>query len=463
ADFDFTVRWIPGNTNVIADALSRVNDNDTILEENARSDMQIDPVGSKLTEVKMEGGGDSLVKCFSLWLHGHENEHLAIRECIVKELFENQKKYGLELNKAEKFKLRILKQAGMLLIPEAVAAFANLYKCEVEHDANINTVPLFLRGADKSNNLVNNKIIPLFLREPGKPGKVINTVNMQSNEIPLTLANVALNNKLTKIIYGLNFSPISPPSPDINLGEGGSPNAAEEDSSDDIEVDASIRAEFQFLGRGGPPEVETTPPPSPTKCAPETGARSKGAGSKRGEQPKLSKNLHTPKVAVPPGEFCTSTPGVDEPRNTVLPMPDLAENVKIPSDLMREFDPNEEDAFISSEEEESFPGFVRFGPSAEMVLDRLESMLEDPVSQDANNFSLKRTLTEPTNESSIPPSLRRNLTTIVDKDIIVQPETIVTPETSELLIPKEEAPSAPQPRRTGLRNLPDKGEGFYKV
>ncbi|CAF2155618.1 unnamed protein product, partial [Rotaria magnacalcarata] len=304
ADFDFTVRWIPGNTNVIADALSRVNDNDTILEENARSDMQVDPVGSKLTEVKMEGGGDSLVKCFSLWLHGNENEHLAIRECIVKELFENQKKYGLELNKAEKFKLRILKQAGMLLIPEAVAAFANLYKCEVvlfenrrnplyfgkkgdrkcflngchnihynflvdkievsvapcveggrevpiafnnvaietkinttivkpenvvvplclkpyvdnnnvvhkkivpmflrkvEHNANINTVPLFLRGADKSNSLVNNKIIPLFLREPGKPGKVINTVNMQSNEIPLTLANVAFNNKLTKIIYG---------------------------------------------------------------------------------------------------------------------------------------------------------------------------------------------------------------------------------------------------------------------
>ncbi|CAF4398071.1 unnamed protein product, partial [Rotaria magnacalcarata] len=79
ADFDFTVRWIPGNTNVIADALSRVNDNDIILEENARSDMQVDPVGSKLTEVKMEGGGDSLVKCFSLWLHGHENEHLAIR------------------------------------------------------------------------------------------------------------------------------------------------------------------------------------------------------------------------------------------------------------------------------------------------------------------------------------------------------------------------------------------------
>ncbi|CAF3710434.1 unnamed protein product [Rotaria socialis] len=144
-------------------------------------------------------------------------------------------------------------------------------------------------------------------------------------------------------------------------------------------------------------------------------------------------------------------------------MPDLAENVKIPSDLMREFDPNEEDAFISSEEEESFPGFVRFGPSAEMVLDRLESMLEDPASQDANNFSLKRTLTEPTNESSIPPSLRRSFPTIVNKDMVVQPEVEVVPESGELPTPQEEAPSAPQPRRTGLRNLPDKGESFYKV
>ncbi|CAF4410548.1 unnamed protein product [Rotaria magnacalcarata] len=93
--------------------------------------MQVDPIGSQLTEEKMEGGGDSLVKCFSLWLHGNENEHLQIRECIVKELFDNQKKYGLELSKSEKFKLRILKQTGMLLIPEAVAAFANLYNCEV--------------------------------------------------------------------------------------------------------------------------------------------------------------------------------------------------------------------------------------------------------------------------------------------------------------------------------------------
>ncbi|CAF3645490.1 unnamed protein product, partial [Rotaria socialis] len=49
ADFDFTVRWIPGNTNVIADALSRVNDSDIISEENVRSDMQVDPIGSQLT------------------------------------------------------------------------------------------------------------------------------------------------------------------------------------------------------------------------------------------------------------------------------------------------------------------------------------------------------------------------------------------------------------------------------
>ncbi|CAF4355080.1 unnamed protein product, partial [Rotaria magnacalcarata] len=241
ADFYFTVRWIPGNTNVIADALSRVNDSDTISEENVRSDMQVDPIGSQLTEVKMEGGGDSLVKCFSLWLHDHENEHLQIRECIVKELFENQKKYGLQLNKSEKFKLRILKQTGMLrilkqtgmlLIPEAVAAFANLSQniviplCmkpyvdnnNVVHDkvvplflrknqlnVNINTVPLFLK---KSQPNVNINTVPLFLRKPGKPEGVIPIVKVDKNQSPLILANVAFNAGVThnknviKIIYG---------------------------------------------------------------------------------------------------------------------------------------------------------------------------------------------------------------------------------------------------------------------
>ncbi|CAF2091717.1 unnamed protein product [Rotaria magnacalcarata] len=172
---------------------------------------------------------------------------------------------------------------------------------------------------------------------------------------------------------GLNFSPITPPSPNINSDEGGSPGATEKDGSDDAEPDASIRTEqLQFLGRGGPPEVWGTPLPAPTKCAPETGARSKGVGSRGGEQSKLTRNLHTPKVAVPPGEFLTSTPGVDKPHLLPL-MHDLSNKFLSPPDPMKEFDPNEEDAFISSEEEESFPGFIRFGPSAEMVLDRLES------------------------------------------------------------------------------------------
>ncbi|CAF2008082.1 unnamed protein product [Rotaria magnacalcarata] len=131
---------------------------------------------------------------------------------------------------------------------------------------------------------------------------------------------------------------------------------------------------------------------------------------------------------------------------------------------MHEFDPNEDDAFDSSEEEESFAGFMRFGPSAEMVLSRLETMLEDPASQDSNNFSLKRTLERPAIESSIPVSLKRTLpNTVENNTTIIPPEVEVEPDSGELIIPEEEAPSAPPPRRAGLRNLPDKGEGFYKV
>ncbi|CAF2105521.1 unnamed protein product, partial [Rotaria magnacalcarata] len=213
-------------------------------------------------------------------------------------------------------------------------------------------------------------------------------------------------------------------------------------------------------GRGGPTEEWATPPPAPTKCGPETGAISKGVGSTRGEQLKPTKILHTPKVVVPPGEFVTSTPGVNEP-NASPSMPSLI--VKTP-DIMKEFNPDDDDAFESSEEEESFAGFMRFGPSAEMVLSRLETMLEDPASQDSNNFSLKRTLEKPAIESSIPVSLKRTLPNTVENDTtIIQPEVEVEPDPGKLIIPEEEAPSAPPPRRAGLRNLPDKGEGFYKV
>ncbi|CAF4568683.1 unnamed protein product [Rotaria magnacalcarata] len=111
---------------------------------------------------------------------------------------------------------------------------------------------------------------------------------------------------------------------------------------------------------------------------------------------------------------------------------------------MHEFDPNEDDAFDSSEEEESFAGFMRFGPSAEMVL--------------------SRTLERPAIESSIPVSLKRTLpNTVENNTTIIPPEVEVEPDSGELIIPEEEAPSAPPPRRAGLRNLPDKGEGFYKV
>ncbi|CAF3481397.1 unnamed protein product [Rotaria socialis] len=128
ADFTFKVHWVPVESNVVADALSRMHEKTT---QGVISEERVDPLGGSLAEIKVEGGGDSLVKCFALWLYGSESRHLEIRETLVTELLNNQKKYGLILNKAEKFKLKILKQEGMLLIPEAIQAFANIFQCEV--------------------------------------------------------------------------------------------------------------------------------------------------------------------------------------------------------------------------------------------------------------------------------------------------------------------------------------------
>ncbi|CAF2153048.1 unnamed protein product [Rotaria magnacalcarata] len=79
----------------------------------------------------MEGGGDSLVNSLSWWLTGNFHDNLKLRQQLVSELIAHPILYGLDLNKASKFELKIMNQEGINLIPEDIKAFSNLYDCQV--------------------------------------------------------------------------------------------------------------------------------------------------------------------------------------------------------------------------------------------------------------------------------------------------------------------------------------------
>ncbi|CAF2142287.1 unnamed protein product, partial [Rotaria magnacalcarata] len=128
SDFNFKVKWIPGHSNIVADALSRMHET-TLDSPRAKESLNI--LGESLVEVKMDGGGDSLVNALSFWLTGNFSDSLNLRQKLVTELMNNNKLYGLELNKVGKFELKIMLQEGINLIPEAIKAFSNLFNCKV--------------------------------------------------------------------------------------------------------------------------------------------------------------------------------------------------------------------------------------------------------------------------------------------------------------------------------------------
>ena len=53
SDFDFKVKWIPGHSNIVADALSRMHES---VLDSSHSKKTLNALGESLEEIKMEGG-----------------------------------------------------------------------------------------------------------------------------------------------------------------------------------------------------------------------------------------------------------------------------------------------------------------------------------------------------------------------------------------------------------------------
>ncbi|CAF2018510.1 unnamed protein product, partial [Rotaria magnacalcarata] len=213
SDFDFKVKWIPGHSNIVADALSRMHES---VLDSSHSKKTLNALGESLEEIKMEGGGDSLVNALSWWLMGNFHDNLKLRQQLVSELIAYPSLYGLDLNKASKFELKIMNQEGINLIPEAIKAFSNLYDCQVVvfekrthpiyygEDSLPNTCYLNSYNSFHYNLLVNkvkessSKLIkitspsPIILPE----GRVENELNSEIKELSVkSVNNETIENK----------------------------------------------------------------------------------------------------------------------------------------------------------------------------------------------------------------------------------------------------------------------------
>ncbi|MEL7520029.1 MAG: RNase H-like domain-containing protein [Cyanobacteria bacterium J06553_1] len=125
-DYDFEVRYIPGQMNVIADALSR----DTLSVPVTLS-VPGDYLLDQMHEYPVQGGADTLFRCFALYWLGSEEEHSFVRTLLIDHILDNPKEYNLTLDSPLRKRLRLMRVSGTLPCFEVIQAFSHAIQAPV--------------------------------------------------------------------------------------------------------------------------------------------------------------------------------------------------------------------------------------------------------------------------------------------------------------------------------------------
>ena len=129
SEFDFTICYVPGSSNIAADMFSRAH---PLLTELPADSHQL-PAGLSLSH-RAEGGGDALVDCLCHWMKENDRrptQYHLLRELLVDEVTKAPGRFKLKMDRRARQALRSMKIPGQPLSVEMLAVFATLMKTRV--------------------------------------------------------------------------------------------------------------------------------------------------------------------------------------------------------------------------------------------------------------------------------------------------------------------------------------------
>ena len=179
----YQIEYIPGNTNVVADALSRTIDFTDCTDE-IDEGFRVDTTTEYVT---MPGGPSSLFQCLAYALYGSTDEHINLRSSLVDRLIKNTTDFKLCNGKKTKQYLHSMKNPDVLPCWQVLMAFAK------EHDISVKVcqdgVGVVLFAADRPKSVIHLHSLGgvhfnlMELRDTLAPSTTIDPIKIESETV----------------------------------------------------------------------------------------------------------------------------------------------------------------------------------------------------------------------------------------------------------------------------------------
>ena len=123
----YSIEYLPGRCNVVADTLSRMVDFTECIDDENHTYI----VKKSDEYIVVPGGPNAMFQCLSQGLYGNLDEHITIRQNAMDRIIKDAKRYKIVDNKQSRRKLLAMRGTDVLPCWQALLAFAEVYAITV--------------------------------------------------------------------------------------------------------------------------------------------------------------------------------------------------------------------------------------------------------------------------------------------------------------------------------------------